>query len=97
MKVVTETIEVKRWISDDGKKFNSYDECYAYEQHQKELKSGERKVCPRCHGEGRIDGHYEKYFDGGMYGDHQYHEEWTSKECPECGGKGYLKKETRWV
>ena len=49
-----------------------------------------------CKGEKYVNGHYEKYFDGGSMGDHQYHTRWTSDTCPKCKGKGYLEKKVTW-
>lgn len=80
------------YIAKDGKEFTSEDECINYEK----IQEGSRMVCPECKGKGRINEHTEQLFDGGMYGDHQYHTYWKSDECPRCKGKGYLDKVIDW-
>ena len=80
------------YIAKDGKEFICKDDCERYE---KKL-NGELKECSRCHGTGKINEHLEQYFDGGMYGDHEYHTYWKSDKCPECNGKGYLEKKVIW-
>lgn len=97
MRIETELVERKKYIAKDGKVFYDYDACEAYEEDIRKRENGDRKTCPKCHGSGRIDGHYEKIFDGGMYGDHEYHDTYIDKECPECGGKGYLERKTVWA
>ena len=80
------------YIAKDGKEFTSESEC---ENHEKII-DGTRKECPECKGTGRVNEHSEQVFDGGLYGDHQYHTYWTSDKCPRCGGKGYLEKVITW-
>ena len=80
------------YIAKDGTEFAFKDECERYE---KKL-NGELKECPRCHGKGKINEHAVELFDGGMYGDHQYHTYLESDKCPECNGKGYLEKKVTW-
>ncbi len=80
------------YIAKDGKEFTSEDECINHEK----ILDGTRVVCPECKGKGRVNEHSEQVFDGGLYGDHQYHTYWTSDECPRCKGKGYLEKKVTW-
>lgn len=96
MRTETRTVQITVYISDDGHECNSYDEAKRRDEDYNKRKDGTRRKCPRCDGTGRINGHYEKYFDGGMYGDHQYHERWESDKCPDCDGKGYQDKKETW-
>lgn len=88
----TKTVEYEVYVAKDGQEFSTMDECLHHEM----ILDGERMTCPACCGKGRVNERTEKYFDGGMYGDHEYHTYWTSDECPKCKGKGYLEKKTIW-
>ena len=84
--------EYKVYVAKDGKEFTSEEECINHEK----FIDGERITCSICGGKGRINERTERYFDGGMYGDHQYHSRVESDECPRCKGKGYLDKKVTW-
>ena len=96
MKKVTRTKTVVQeynvYIAKDGKEFTSEDECV----HHEKMLDGTRIECPECHGKGRVNERAEQIYDGGLYGDHQYHTRWTSDKCPKCNGKGYLEKKVTW-
>ena len=89
-KQITQTYKV--YVAKDGKEFKYEDEC----KHHEMILDGTRIVCPKCNGKGKINEHCERVFDGGLYGDHQYHTYYTSDECPQCKGKGYLEKKVTW-
>lgn len=77
------TVDYKVYIANDGEVFSSKKKCMVHER----LVSGEIKVCPDCHGEGRIseEVEWESYHDGKI-------EHWTQyPKCELCHGKGYVK------
>lgn len=85
----TKTVEYTVYIAKDGKEFTDPKDC---ENHEKEL-DGIRKKCERCNGNGYINKRYiepYEHWEGGMGG------YWESDTCPECKGKGYLEKVTKW-
>lgn len=84
--------EYKVYVAKDGVEFTSQEECINHEK----FIDGERITCSNCGGRGRINERTERYFDGGMYGDHKYHSRVESDTCPICNGKGYLDKKVTW-
>lgn len=86
------TVTYDVYVAKDGKEFSSIDECIGHEK----MLDGERITCPECNGKGRVNERSERVFDGGLYGDHQYHTYWTSDKCEKCNGKGYLEKKITW-
>lgn len=96
MRTEERTIKVTVYISDDGHECNSYEEAARRDEDYRKRKDGSRRKCPHCGGTGRVNGHWENNFDGGMYGDHQYHDEYVDEKCKHCDGKGYQDAETVW-
>lgn len=86
-KQVTETYKV--YIAKDGKEFHDEEDCI----HHEKILDGTRIVCPRCNGDGYINGRYIEPYDhwegkmGGYY---------DCDKCPKCNGKGYLEKKVIW-
>ncbi len=97
MRTETRMVKQEVFISDDGHECYSREEAHRRDEDYHKRNAGTRRKCPRCGGTGRINSRWEKYFDGGREGDHQWHEEHTSDRCPDCGGKGYQDKEEVWV
>ena len=89
-------VEQEVFYSDDGHKCATREEARRRDEDFHKRQNGTRRKCSRCGGTGRIHGRYEKYFDGGMYGDHQYHEHYVSDKCPDCDGKGYQDLKEVW-
>ena len=86
------TVDYDVYIANDGTEFDNEQECI----HHDKINEGTRMTCPRCGGSGYVNYRTETYFDGGMYGDHQYHTRETSDRCEKCKGKGYLEKKVSW-
>ncbi|EAO0106711.1 hypothetical protein EU727_08640 [Salmonella enterica] len=70
-------VQVERYKTPDGKIFDSLEKA----EHHLKMITGERIVCPECHGNKKID----------PYGDGR-----TFIPCGKCTGKGYLEKITEW-
>jgi len=85
-------VDYEVYIANDGTEFDNEQECI----HHDKIYEGSRKVCETCGGSGYVNHRTQRYFDGGMYGDHQWHDRETSDECPTCKGKGYLEKKISW-
>ena len=91
MKTVTKTkvVEYQVYIAKDGREFSDPDACTDYEK----LLNGERKKCSKCGGTGHINYRTYKSLNELTY---QMEDVETSDVCPECKGKGYLEKVTKW-
>lgn len=85
--------EIKKWVtkykSDDGKIFDSKNECFDYEARMK----GNRKTCTNCNGKGYIS---EGWHDVRNELTCQYERVEYTHTCEVCGGKGYLDKVEIW-
>ena len=94
MKVLVKqkVVDYNVYVAKDGTEFESEQACIDHEK----ILDGTRKVCPQCGGKRYVNERVEKYFDGGRYGDHQYHSRIESDVCPTCNGKGYLEKKVTW-
>ena len=83
------TVEYKVYIAKDGKEFKSSKEC----KHHEMILDSTRKVCPECHGKGKIavEEEYDNYHTGVTEHTTIY------PTCPKCNGKGYLEKKIKTV
>ena len=83
------TVTYDVYVANDGEEFSTEEECVGHEK----MLSGERKICPECHGQGWVYGRYippYDHWDGPMGGYHETH------KCEKCNGKGYLEKKVTW-
>lgn len=77
------TIEYNVYITSDGKEFEN---SLSAENHEK-LMTGQKKICNKCGGKGKINERTEKHKDTWSL---KYEEVATFDICSECGGKGYF-------
>lgn len=73
----------------DGRTFTSKTEA---QNHEGVLK-GDRKICPACKGEGRVNYRYIEYEDR-WEGTRK--RDYISDHCTVCDGNKYLTKQTVW-